>query len=248
MNHPSPRLRRLNSGFTLIELLTVIAIIGILAAIIIPTIGKVRQSAKSAQCLSNLRQIGMAFNLYPADNKGRFPRTGLNPRPNDPSRVDALWYSAITPYIQTSAVAATHAVYRCPSEEAQVDPARINSTVQYTASRALERSGSTTLVSGLGSKPEEIPNVSQTFLVIDSWVNQTGASTGISPHGTLTYAQLTTSISGTPDASTTVSYRHNSGVNVVFIDGHTARLSFDDFKSRVADPITGRKLWDPFGI
>ena len=190
----------------------------------------------------------MAFNLYPADNKGRFPRAGLNPRLNDPSRVDALWYSAITPYIQNSAIAATNAVYRCPSEEAQVDPARIYSTVQYTASRALERSGSATLVTGVGAKPEEIPNISQTFLVLDSWVNQTGASIGISPHGTLTYAQLTTSASGTPDTSTTVSYRHNSGVNVVFVDGHTARLSFDEFKNRVADPITGRKLWDPFGI
>ncbi len=248
MNHLRSKLPRPNSAFTLIELLTVIAIIGILAAIIIPTVGKVRQSAKSTQCLSNLRQIGMAFNLYPSDNKGRFPRTGLNPRPTDPSRKDALWYSAITPYIQNSAIAATNAVYRCPSEEAQVDPARINSTVQYTASRALERSGSATLVTGVGAKPEEIPNISRTFLVIDSWVNQTGASTGISPHGTLTYAQLTTSISGTPDASTTVSYRHNSGVNVVFVDGHTARLSFDEFKSRVADPITGRKLWDPFGL
>lgn len=48
-------------AFTLIELLTVIAIIGILAAIIIPTVGKVRDSAKKAQCVSNLKQIGMTI-------------------------------------------------------------------------------------------------------------------------------------------------------------------------------------------
>ncbi|EIP99534.1 prepilin-type N-terminal cleavage/methylation domain-containing protein [Opitutaceae bacterium TAV1] len=60
-------------AFTLIELLTVIAIIGILAAILIPTIGSVRKSAKQAQCLSNVRQIGLAVILYAAENKGEGP-------------------------------------------------------------------------------------------------------------------------------------------------------------------------------
>jgi prepilin-type N-terminal cleavage/methylation domain-containing protein len=67
------RLAATGSAFTLIELLTVIAIIGILAAIIIPTVGKVRQSAKNTTNLSNMRQIGMALNAYTVDNKGFFP-------------------------------------------------------------------------------------------------------------------------------------------------------------------------------
>ncbi|MDR1283873.1 MAG: DUF1559 domain-containing protein, partial [Opitutaceae bacterium] len=57
-------------GFTLIELLTVIAIIGILAAIIIPAVGRVRESARAAQCTSNLRQIGNASQLWTLENRG----------------------------------------------------------------------------------------------------------------------------------------------------------------------------------
>jgi prepilin-type N-terminal cleavage/methylation domain-containing protein len=61
------------SAFTLIELLTVIAIIGILAAILIPTVASVRKRALKSQCASNLHQLGMALNLYVNDNRQRLP-------------------------------------------------------------------------------------------------------------------------------------------------------------------------------
>lgn len=93
MNTPLPASRIArpafqSRAFTLIELLTVIAIIGILAAIIIPVVSSVRQKARKTQCSSNLRQVASAYLMYMADNRDRLPTTPTSTPRYDPAYVN----------------------------------------------------------------------------------------------------------------------------------------------------------------
>ena len=101
---------RQRSGFTLIELLVVIAIIAILAAILFPVFAQAREKARSAQCLSNLKQVAMATRMYSQDYDEVLPYQDGDICDWATSK-KTIWLNSIYPYVKN------RKVYICPSAD-----------------------------------------------------------------------------------------------------------------------------------
>lgn len=115
------RHRRGRVAFTLIELLGVIAIIGMLAALLLPALARAKQKARRAACLSNLRQVGLGFTLYQNDHREHFPeqralkaQLGCRPWTDWPPSDPRSGWAAIT----LQPLPGNHAVWSCPGVNA----------------------------------------------------------------------------------------------------------------------------------
>jgi general secretion pathway protein G len=116
------RSSRNGSAFTLVEVLTVIAIIAIIAALLFPVFGTVRGKAREISCLSNVRQIGMAFKMYAQDSDELYPwaldaTDKYTPQiwggfPEFQAQIPfmPMLHDALAPYIRS------RDLFRCPSD------------------------------------------------------------------------------------------------------------------------------------
>ncbi|MEO7715397.1 MAG: DUF1559 domain-containing protein [Capsulimonas sp.] len=226
--------RRLTpQGFTLIELLVVIAIIAILAAILFPVFAKAREKARQTSCLSNTKQLGLAFLQYIQDNDEALPLSGSHGTTAACAGVgNGSWVlpelidntasacasdklpvpnGALYTYVKSTQV------YKCPS-----DPNADRDTLSYTMNSRL---------SGMTDASVQAP--SGCVLLIDE---NTAAGTGhVLDNGNF-LAPTVDLPSGAPTWNDLPATRHTDGAVFAFYDGHAKWYKPERLKAANFDP------------
>ncbi|MCC7492654.1 MAG: prepilin-type N-terminal cleavage/methylation domain-containing protein [Fimbriimonadaceae bacterium] len=223
-------LKRRRTGFTLIELLVVIAIIAILAGILFPVFAKAREKAQTVACLSNTKQLGLAFTMYLSDWNNRFPSSGnyfgTLSRGSDWVHINTAGSpgdmsaerGSIFPYVKNAEL------YVCPNALVAADPAQSGGTrTSYTMNSNLVDSigGVTGTGSWLGNTAKRVKYPSQTFLLVEENDDELGAGTGKYNDAVFYVPAAAASGHDTPPGFTgEQSERHGGGGVAMFVDGH----------------------------
>lgn len=210
------------SAFTLIELLVVIAIIAILAGLLLPTLSRAKESARSIQCLNQMRQIGLAVRLYADENDDNFPRSQHSAF----AHRQFPWGRAIAGQLGSNASAWTNllnGVYHCPTDQ-RTNPWSYGINVYFELAPDDDYLG----------KPQtwrrttSVPNPTATILFAEN----NSSADHIMPNY---WVSVT-------DAADVASGRHSKKANYTFVDGHSESRKF----GTTFNLAEGLDLWNPY--
>ncbi len=200
-------------SFTLIELLVVISIISILASLLLPALKRARETARTGACLSNERQVGIAFCNYANDYNGYI----LTPVTNSSS---SDWYMHDT--IAKNYFSKDHAkdckVYQCPSEPL---PATTVGT-HYGVNNQLFRNFSSGWLKSPMMRMGALVNPGKSAMLVENY-----------QHSTFEF-----SYNDPVSYQNTIAFRHTGKANVFFNDGHAASRKYREIPCRVSYPST----------
>jgi len=214
--------KKKKKGFTLIELLVVIAIIGILMAILFPLLARAKENARAATCLSNMKQLIVAFRMYIQDYDG------YGPPSSQYNYAQPHWYILLNPYCNGKAGHPSGKqmpgyLNTCPTALLQANKKERDTNYQDAPSICgyvsfLGR-GYQSANAGRGVYLLGIKN-SSTAIVFADCYGYAGNYSKFDAYKNLSAAQERDM------------YRHKDGLNVCFFDGHATWLSRKEAQAR----------------
>lgn len=221
----------MRKGFTLIELLVVIAIIAILASILFPVFSRAREKARQTSCLSNIKQLSLAANMYSGDYDEMLPTNVMDLNGSNSNNVgDMTWRSMILPYVKNTQI------FMCPSDKNMSGLTPFHSNVDFG-----EGSGYGLNVCNWAAAPPTAPygrdlggceDASSVILFAET----NGSESFSDPSGNKGRGWV-------PDpAAYPATVRHNGGMNCAFVDGHAKWLNPTKLDPAVGDDLLSREM------